>query len=48
LPNYEELVAGARETLGKQGITLPENVISFESAMTGTPSWFRKMMEQIK
>ena len=48
LPNYEELVAGARETLGKQGITLPENTISFESAMTGTPAWFRKMMEQIK
>ena len=48
LPNYEELIAGARETLGKQGITLPENVISFESAMTGTPAWFRKMMERVK
>jgi hypothetical protein len=48
LPNYEELVKGARDTLGKQGISLPENVISFESAMTGTPAWFRKMMEQVK
>jgi hypothetical protein len=48
LPNYEELIAAARETLGKQGISLPENVISFESAQTGTPSWFRKMMEQVK
>lgn len=48
LPNYEELVAGARETLGKQGITLPENSLSFESKQTGTPAWFRRMMEQIK
>jgi hypothetical protein len=48
LPNYEDLVKGARETLGKQGIELPENVNSFESAMTGTPAWFRKMMEQVK
>lgn len=48
LPNYEELVAGARETLGKQGITLPENSLSFESKQTGTPAWFRRMMEQVK
>jgi len=48
LPNYEELVAAARETLSKQGITLPENVISFESKQTGTPAWFRRMMEAIK
>jgi hypothetical protein len=48
LPNYEELVAGARETLGKQGITLPENTISFESKQTGTPAWFRRMMEAVK
>ena len=48
LPNYEELVAGARETLGKQGISLPENAISFESKQTGTPAWFRRMMEAVK
>jgi uncharacterized protein YoxC len=48
LPNYQELVAGARETLGKQGITLPENSLSFESNQTGTPAWFRRMMEQVK
>jgi hypothetical protein len=48
LPNYEELVAGARETLGKQGISLPENTISFESKQTGTPAWFRRMMEAVK
>jgi hypothetical protein len=48
LPNYEALIAGARDTLGKQGITLPENIISFESAMTGTPAWFRRMMEATK
>jgi hypothetical protein len=48
LPNYEELVAAARETLGRQGVSLPENAISFESKMTGTAAWFRKMMEAVK
>jgi hypothetical protein len=47
LPNYEQLIAGARETLGKQGIKLPE-AITFESAQTGTPAWFRKMMSRVK
>jgi hypothetical protein len=48
LPNYEELVAAAKETLGKQGIELPENIVSFESKQTGTPAWFRRMMEAVK
>jgi hypothetical protein len=48
LPNYNELIAAAKETLGKQGIELPENTISFESKQTGTPAWFRRMMEAIK
>jgi hypothetical protein len=48
LPNYEELVAAAKETLGRQGIELPESVNSFESKQTGTPAWFRKMMEAVK
>jgi hypothetical protein len=43
LPNYEELVAAARETLGKQGIDLPESMI--ESYNT---NWFRRMMDKIK
>jgi len=47
LPNYEELIAAARETLGKQGVKLPE-AITFESAQTGTPQWFRRMMGRIK
>jgi hypothetical protein len=47
LPNYEELIAAARETLGRQGIKLPEQ-ITFESAHTGTPQCFRKMMARIK
>lgn len=48
LPNYNELVANAKETLGKQGIELPEQFVSFESKQVGTPSWFRRMMEAIK
>ena len=47
LPNYEELIASARETLGRQGVSLPE-AIKFESAQTGTPQWFRRMMSRIK
>lgn len=47
LPNYEELIAAARETLGKQGVKLPEQ-ITFESAQTGTPQWFRRMMARIR
>lgn len=48
LPNYSELIAAAKETLGKQGVELPENIVSFESTQTGTPAWFRRMMETIK
>jgi len=47
LPNYEELVAGARETLGRQGIELPK-AEQLESYATGTPAWFRRMMEATK
>jgi hypothetical protein len=47
LPNYEELIATARETLGKQGIKLPE-AITMESAQTGTPQWFRRMMSRVR
>jgi len=47
LPDYEKLVADARETLGREGITLPESE-QLESYQTGTPAWFRKMMEATK
>ena len=48
LPNYDDLVSAARETLGRQGVKLPESAVSFESAQTGTPAWFRRMMESVK
>lgn len=48
LPNYDALVADARETLGKKGVQLPESVDYFVSSKTGTPGWFRKMMNSIK
>lgn len=47
LPDYDNLVADARETLGKEGVTLPESA-KLESHATGTPSWFRRMMEAVK
>lgn len=48
LPNYDALVADARETLSKQGVQLPESVDYFVSNKTGTPGWFRKMMNSIR
>ena len=47
LPNYEELVADARETLAKDGVELPK-AAQIESVQTGTPNWFRRMMDTIK
>ena len=47
LPNYEELVADARDTLAKDGVELP-HAATMESYQTGTPSWFRRMMEATK
>ncbi len=47
LPNYEELVADARETLGREGIKLPE-AGKVESYQPGTSAWFRKMIEVVK
>lgn len=47
LPNYEELIADARETLSKEGVELPRPA-QIESYQTGTPAWFRKMMEATK
>lgn len=47
LPNYEELVADARETLSKEGVQLPV-AGKVESFQPGSGAWFRKMIEIIK
>lgn len=47
LPNYEELVAAARETLGRQGIELPENK-KVETFQPGSIGWMRQMIEICK
>jgi hypothetical protein len=47
LPNYEELVAGARETLGKQGIELPK-ANQVESYQPGTIGWMRQLIDIVK
>jgi len=47
LPNYEELVAKARESLDKEGITLPQ-AGKVESYQPGTSAWFRKMIEIVQ
>jgi hypothetical protein len=47
LPNYEELVKDARETLGREGITLPV-AGKVESFVPGSGAWFRKMIEVVK
>lgn len=47
LPNYEELVADARETLGKEGVELP-HAGKVESYQPGSSAWFRKMIEVVK
>jgi hypothetical protein len=47
LPNYEELVADAREALSKEGAQLPK-AGQVESFQPGTGAWFRKMIEMVK
>ena len=47
LPNYDDLVAGARETLGKQGIELPAKA-ALESYQPGTIGWMRKMIDIVQ
>lgn len=47
LPNYEELVAAARETLGRSGIELPKNE-TVESYQPGTIGWMRKLINIVK
>lgn len=47
LPNYEELVADARDTLSKDGVELP-TANKLESYTPGTNAWFRKMIEVVR
>jgi len=47
LPNYEELVAAARETLARQGIDLPVKE-AFESYVPGTIGWMRQIIDICK
>ena len=47
LPNYEELVAAARETLGRQGIELPK-ANQVESYHPGTIGWMRQLIDIVK
>ena len=46
LPNYEELIGAARETLGRQGVTLPDNT-AMESYRPGSIGWMRRMINTI-
>lgn len=44
LPNYEELIADARETFEKDGLELPD-AKKIESYQPGTISWMRQMID---
>jgi hypothetical protein len=46
LPNYDKLVESARKTLAEENVTLPESA-KLESYQTGTPGWFRRMMDSV-
>jgi hypothetical protein len=47
LPNYEELIADARQSLEKEGVKLPV-AGKVESFQPGSGAWFRKMIEIVK
>ena len=44
LPNYEELVADARETFEKDGLGLPDSK-AIESFQPGSIGWMRQMID---
>lgn len=47
LPNYEALIADARDALAKDGVELPK-AGTVESFQPGTSAWFRRMIETVK
>ena len=47
LPNYEELIAAAQETLGRSGIELPKKE-AMETFQPGTIGWMRQMIDLVK
>lgn len=47
LPNYDELVAAARETLAKSGLELPQKE-ALEHYTPNSPSWMRKIMDIVR
>jgi len=47
LPNYEELVAAARETLGRSGVELPQKE-ALEHYTPNSPAWMRKIMDMVR
>lgn len=47
LPNYEELIAAAQETLGRSGIELPKKE-AVESYQPGSLGWMRQMIDICK
>lgn len=46
LPNYEELISAARETLGRYDIDLPQKE-AFESFQPGSIGWMRKIIDLV-
>ena len=46
LPNYEELISAAQETLGRSGIELPKKE-AVESFQPGTIGWMRQMIDLV-
>lgn len=47
LPNYEELISAAQETLGRSGIELPKKE-AVESFQPGSIGWMRKMIDIVR
>jgi hypothetical protein len=47
LPNYEELISAARETLAKLGIELPK-ANQVESYQPGSIGWMRQLIDKVK
>lgn len=47
LPNYEELIAAAAETLGKYGVELPAKE-SLDNFAEGSTDWFRAVISKVE